>query len=87
MSGAHKFKSKIYQMFRRQPTGARGKFIALSACVKSHLVVSNSAIPLDGPPPGSSVHGILHARTLQWVAIYSSRRSSKFLNQKKGIYD
>ena len=24
---------------------ARGKFIALSACVVSHLVVSNSAIP------------------------------------------
>ena len=27
-------------------------------------------------PPGSSVHGILQARTLKWVAMPSSRRSS-----------
>ena len=25
--------------------------------------------PIDGSPPGSSVHRILQARTLQWVAI------------------
>ena len=25
--------------------------------------------PIDGSPPGFSVHGILHARTLEWVAI------------------
>ena len=29
--------------------------------------------PIDGSPPGSSVHGILHARTLEWVAISFSR--------------
>ena len=28
--------------------------------------------PIDGSPPGSSVHGILQARTLEWVAISSS---------------
>ncbi|CAI9156770.1 unnamed protein product [Rangifer tarandus platyrhynchus] len=28
------------------------------------------------PPPGSSVHGILQARLLEWVAIAFSRRSS-----------
>ena len=32
--------------------------------------------PGDCGPPGSSVHGILQARILQWVAISSSRRSS-----------
>ena len=32
--------------------------------------------PLDSSPPGSSVHGILQARTLEWVAIPFSRRSS-----------
>ena len=32
--------------------------------------------PMDCSPPGSSVHGILHARILEWVAIPSSRRSS-----------
>ena len=25
--------------------------------------------PIDGSPPGSSVHGILQARILEWVAI------------------
>ena len=25
--------------------------------------------PIDGGPPGSPVPGILHARTLEWVAI------------------
>ena len=29
--------------------------------------------PIDSSPPGSSVHGILHARTLEWVAISSSK--------------
>ena len=33
--------------------------------------------PLDRSPPGSSVHGILQARTLEWVAISSSRGSSR----------
>ena len=32
--------------------------------------------PMDGSPPGSSVHGIVLARILQWVAIFSSRESS-----------
>ena len=32
--------------------------------------------PMDCSPPGTSVHGILQARTLQWVAISFSRESS-----------
>ena len=32
--------------------------------------------PLDCSPPGSSVHGILKARILEWVAISSSRGSA-----------
>ena len=32
--------------------------------------------PMDCSLPGFSVHGILQARTLEWVAISSSRRSS-----------
>ena len=32
--------------------------------------------PMDCSPPGSSVHGILQARVLEWVAISSSRGSS-----------
>ena len=33
--------------------------------------------PVDYSLPGSSVHGILQARTLEWVAISSSRGSSQ----------
>ena len=33
--------------------------------------------PMDGSPPGSSVHGILQARILEWGAIAFSRGSSR----------
>ena len=32
--------------------------------------------PVDCSPPGSSVRGILQVRTLEWVAMPSSRGSS-----------
>ena len=31
--------------------------------------------PMDSSPPGSSVHGILQARILEWVVIPFSRRT------------
>ena len=34
-------------------------------------------IPMDWSPPGSSIHGILQARTLEWVAMPASRGSSQ----------
>ena len=40
---------------------------------QSHLTLCN---PMDCSPPGSSVHGILPVRRLEWVAMPSSRRSS-----------
>ena len=33
--------------------------------------------PADGSPPGSSVHEVLQARILEWVAMPSSRGSSQ----------
>ena len=44
----------------------------------SHSVVSDSVRPhgLYYSLPGSSVHGILQARILGWVAIFFSRGSS-----------
>ena len=33
--------------------------------------------PVDCSPPGSSLHGILQARILEWVAIFFSRGSSR----------
>ena len=41
--------------------------------VKSCLTLCD---PVDCSPPGSSVHGILQARILEWVAISFSRGSS-----------
>ena len=43
----------------------------------SHSVVSDSLQPMDCSPPGSSVHAILQARILEWVAISFSRVSSQ----------
>ena len=37
--------------------------------------------PVDCSPPGSSVHGILQARILEWVAISFSRGSSQPKNR------
>ena len=42
--------------------------------LQSSLTLCN---PVDYSPPGSSVHGILQARTLQWVAMPSSKGSSQ----------
>ena len=47
------------------------------ACLLSRSVVSDSCDPTDCSPPGSSVHGILQARILEWAAIPSSRGSSR----------
>ena len=41
--------------------------------------------PMDCSPPGSSVHGILQARVLEWVAIPFSRGSSPTQGSKPGL--
>ena len=48
-------------------------------CVTAKLFQSGPALckPLDCSLPGSSVHGILQARILEWVAIPFSRGSSQ----------
>ena len=47
--------------------------MVLCSVAQSHLILCN---PMDGNPPVSSVHGILQARILEWVATSYSRRSS-----------
>jgi len=49
----------------------------LHACVLSHSVGSDSLRPRDCSQPGSSVHRILQARILEWVATPFSRGSSR----------
>ena len=53
-------------------------------CIRPHAVLCWVAQlcltlcdPMDCSPPGSSVHGILQARILEWVAMPSSRGSSQ----------
>ena len=41
----------------------------LTAAAKSHQSCPTLCDPIDGSPLGSSVPGILQARTLEWVAI------------------
>ena len=41
-----------------------------------YSAVSDPCDPTDCSLPGSSVHGILEVRVLEWVAISSSRESS-----------
>ena len=47
-----------------------------SVCVLSHFNYVWLCDHMDHSPPGSSVHGILQARILEWVAISPSRGSS-----------
>ena len=41
--------------------------------VRRSVMSDSFATPMDCSPPGPSVHGILQARTLEWVAMPSSR--------------
>ena len=48
---------------------------AAAKSLQSCLTLCN---PIDGSPPGSSVHGIFQARVLEWVAIAFSEICDKF---------
>ena len=56
----------------------------MTACVCMHAKLLQLCLtlcdPTDGSPPGSSVHGILKARILEWAAISFSRGSSQARN-------
>ena len=61
-----------------------GKVMSLLFNMLSRLVVTfppqwcpTLCDPIDHSPPGSSVHGILQARILEWTAIPFSRESSQ----------
>ena len=45
---------------------------AAAAAAKSLQSCPTLCDPIDGSPPGSPIHGILQARTLEWVTIYFS---------------
>ena len=47
-----------------------------TVCVKSLQLCPTLCDHVDCSPPDSSVHGILQARILEWIAMPSSRGSS-----------
>ena len=69
--------------FQVQPAKDLAKSLCLFkfqfACmgVKSFKSCPTLCDPMGCSPPGSSVHGILQARILEWVAMPSSRGSSR----------
>ena len=48
-------------------------FVYIGSCMLSHVQLFCN--PMDCNSPGFSVHGILQARTVEWVAIFFSRGS------------
>ena len=52
--------------------------VCVFVCVymPTYMYTYTITVSCDCSPPGSSVHGILQARILEWVAIPFSRRSS-----------
>ena len=53
------------------------RFVCVCVCVLVAQTCLTLCNPLDCSPPGSSVHGILQARILEWVAIPFFRGSSQ----------
>ena len=49
----------------------------LFVCAKSLQSYLTLCDPMDCSPPGSSVHGILQARILEWVTMPFSKESSQ----------
>ena len=57
---------------------------AAAAAAKSLQSCPTQCDPIDGSPPGSTVPGILQARTLEWVAIsFSGRWPQWYVNPLK----
>ena len=57
--------------------------------VKSESEVTQSCLtlsdPMDGSPPGSSVHGIFQARVLEWGAIAFSNKNLEEIKKSQSI--
>ena len=49
--------------------GSHGVGVRTVTCTEAPQSCPTLCDPIDGSPPGSSVHGICQARVLEWVAI------------------
>ena len=71
--------ARMQRQARHPATGERTKVCICNGMLrllKSPQACPSLCEPLDYSPPGSSIHGILQARVLEWVVMPSSRGSS-----------
>ena len=64
--------SLIFRLGAR--VGMRRDSAAAAAAAKALQSCPSLCDPIDGSPRGSAVPGILQARTLEWVAIFFSKK-------------
>ena len=84
-TGMGEFNSDDYFVYYYEQESLRRNGVAIivnkrvqnAVKVKSVSRVQLFVTPVDCSPPGSSVHGILQARILEWVASSFSRGSSR----------
>ena len=72
----HKHRANVKRQNEKGDLVSSRTHVFLEGTMCVCLVASDSILPPDSSPPGSSVRGVLQARTLEWVAIFSSRGSS-----------
>ena len=66
----------VSQQPRGSPLGGRDSMSLVCPSEVCVCAQSTPCDPMDCSPPGTSVHGILQARILEWVVMLSSRGSS-----------
>ena len=61
--------------------------VKAAAAAKSLQSCPTLCDPIDGSPPGSSIHGILQARVLEWGAVaFSASSPTLNLSQHQGLF-
>ena len=66
-----------YLIIQPHLTSERDRFRSVCFCAPFLQLCLRLCNPMDCKPPGSSVHGILLTRILEWVSMPFSRRSSQ----------
>ena len=69
----------LTQFLPLSPSPFQSPLSSCSPCMRAKSLQSCPTLfdPMDCSPPGSSAHGILQAKILEWVAMPSSRGSSQ----------
>ena len=62
-------RQKASHIFKFLKNNTLSSYFAAAAAAKSLQSCPTLCDPIDGSPPGSTIPGILQARTLEWVAI------------------